>query len=137
TQTIRGKILDADTETSLAGATVEILKNDPLQGTSTDENGTFRFENVAVGRYELRFSYLGYKTLILTEILVESGRETVLEILLQQTESMITEVVVKGDRASTRVASPVSAYTLTLEETLRFPATFYDPARLTDRKSAV
>lgn len=131
TQTIRGKILDADTETSLAGATVEILKNDPLQGTSTDENGTFRFENVAVGRYELRFSYLGYKTLILTEILVESGRETVLEILLQQTESMITEVVVKGDRASTRVASPVSAYTLTLEETLRFPATFYDPARLT------
>lgn len=130
TQTIRGKILDADTETPLAGATVEILKTDPSRGTATDENGVFRFENVAVGRYELRFSYLGYKSLILTEILVESGRETVLEILLQQTGSMIAEVVVKGERASTRAASPVSAFTLSLEETLRFPATFYDPARL-------
>ena len=90
----------------------------------------FRIENIEVGRYELKVSYLGYETLVITEVLVEGGKETVLQISLQQTESVIAEIIVKGDRTSTKAISPLSNYTLTLEETLRFPATFYDPARL-------
>ncbi len=130
TQTIRGKVFDTDTELALVGATVEVLKTDPTIGTTTDENGNFRIENIEVGRYELKVSYLGYETLIITEILIESGKEKILEILLEQTEAQIAEVVVKGERISSKAISPVSTYTLTLEETLRFPATFYDPARL-------
>lgn len=130
TQTIRGKVFDTDTETPLTGATVEILKTDPVLGIATDENGSFRFESIEVGRYELKVSYLGYETLIVTEILVESGKEIILELLLRQTEALIAEVVVKGERISSKAISPLSAYTLTIEETLRFPATFYDPARL-------
>jgi Carboxypeptidase regulatory-like domain len=130
TQTIRGKVLDTDTELALVGATVELLKSDLTLGTSSDEKGNFRFENLEVGWYELKASYLGYETLTVTEVLVESGKEVVLEFRLQQTESEIAEVLVKGERTSTKVLNPVSTYTLTLEETLRFPATFYDPARL-------
>ena len=131
TQTIRGKVADSDTEKALVGATIEILKTNPSIGVATDENGNFRFDNIEVGRYELKASYLGYESIIVTEILVESGKETILEIFLQQTESQLTEVVVKGERTSSKAISPLSTHTLTLEETLRFPATFYDPARLT------
>ena len=130
TQTIRGKVIDLDTELALVGATVEVLKTEPSIGVATDEKGSFRIENIEVGRYELKVSYLGYETLVITEVLVEAGKETVLRFSLQQTESLITEIVVKGDRTSSKAISPLSNYTLTLEETLRFPATFYDPARL-------
>lgn len=137
TQTIRGKVSDSDTEMALAGATIEILKTEPTIGSVTDEYGHFRIENIEVGRYEIKASYLGYETLIVTEISVESGKETVLELSLQQTESLITEVIVKGERTSSKAINPVSTYALTLEQTLRFPATFYDPARLTMTFSGV
>ncbi len=130
TQTIRGKVVDTDTELALVGATVEILKTDPIIGVATDEDGNFRLENIVVGRYELKINYLGYETLIVTEVLVESGKETVLELMLQQTETQIAAVIVKGDRISSKAISPVSSYIITREETLRFPATFFDPARL-------
>ena len=39
TQTIKGQVIEKDTELPLVGANVYILGTDPLVGTSTDENG--------------------------------------------------------------------------------------------------
>lgn len=125
TQTIRGKVSDADTGQPLAGATVLLVE---LQtGAVADSTGNFRLLNVPVGRYRLRVSYVGYQTLTIAEILVESGREVIQNIELSEQSTPVEEIVV---RASRQLWHPVSVTTLTIEETLRFPATFYDPARL-------
>ena len=74
TQTIRGQVIDKDSEVSLIGATVVILNTEPLLGTITDSNGYFSIEKIPVGRHTIKISYLRYKDLIFPEILVGSGK---------------------------------------------------------------
>jgi hypothetical protein len=61
TQTIRGKIIDADSQLPLIGASALILETNPIIGTITDVNGVFRLANVPVGRITLQLSSVGYE----------------------------------------------------------------------------
>ena len=127
-QTIRGKVYDADRGTPLPGATIVLNENE--DGTTADSSGQFRFSNLEIGRrYQLSVSYLGYAPVVLTEILVESGKEQVLDIALIQTNAELTTVTVRGRQSEGRWYLP-NIKVLTIEETLRYPATFFDPARL-------
>jgi hypothetical protein len=128
TQTIRGFVFDSYTHNPLDGASVALI--DTEFGATTDVNGTYRMENVPVGRYSLQVSFVGYETLIISEILLESGKEFVIDISLKESSSTLKEVVVKGLTLNSRDKIMPSAEILTIEETLRLPATFYDPARL-------
>lgn len=125
--TLRGSIRDADNGQYLSGATVYLTNI--KRGSDTDSLGRFRFSGLTPGRYTIQVSYLGYQQLILSEILVSSGKEQVLDIELQEAPTSLTSVTVKASRAPQSGASP-SLLRLTQEETLRFPATFNDPARL-------
>ncbi|NJL75277.1 MAG: TonB-dependent receptor [Saprospiraceae bacterium] len=124
-QTIRGTVLDESNNQPLEGTSIELI--DLQQGTITDSNGNFRFDQVPVNRYQLRINYVGRETLVLP-ILLESGKELVLEITLRATQSSLDTILVKAPRSS--VLHPLSTQTITIEETFRYPATFYDPARL-------
>lgn len=58
---IKGKVIDASTQSPLAGATLYI--SDLKASTSTNNNGEFIFNNVpAKGKFLLEVRYLGYKT---------------------------------------------------------------------------
>ncbi|MDZ4680219.1 MAG: TonB-dependent receptor [Saprospiraceae bacterium] len=126
-QTLRGRILDADTRQPLVGATVSLLSTG--LGATTDTSGAYRMAGTPVGRYQLQVSYVGYASQTIPEVLVESGKETVLDIELQEQVEQIGTVVVRAARSDAAVACP-TVRSLSVEETLRFPATFYDPARL-------
>ena len=65
-QTIKGQVVDVDLQISLPGATVVILGSDPLIGVTTDIDGYFRLENVVLGRYDLKISYIGYDPYIIS-----------------------------------------------------------------------
>jgi hypothetical protein len=128
-QTIRGTVSDADTGQPLVGATVALNENQG--GTTTDSTGLFRFTGLEIGRrYQLTVSFLGYAPVVLTEILVESGKEQLFDITLSQTNAELATVTVRGRQSEGRWYLP-SVKVLTMEETMRFPATFFDPARLT------
>lgn len=127
TETIRGTVVDSDTGTPLVGASIVLLETE--LGTSTDSLGKFQLEKVPVGRYQLQVSYLGYQANTLTELLLESGKELVLDLQLTESFSDIEAVVVRAPRDDIQSMAP-TVKTLTVEETLRFPATFFDPARL-------
>ncbi len=128
TQTIRGYIYDSYNHNALEGASIALL--DTEFGTTTDFNGSYRMEEIPVGRYSLQVSFVGYETLTISEILLESGKEMVLEIALTEASSSLKEVVIKSTAPNSRDKIMPSAEILTIEETLRFPATFNDPARL-------
>ncbi|MCB9276368.1 MAG: TonB-dependent receptor [Lewinellaceae bacterium] len=127
-QTVRGVIVDADTRQPLAGATVSLPATG--MGAVSDTLGRFRIDAVPVGRYQVEVRYIGYESLMLQETLVESGRETVLQLELQESPSNLEAVEVSASRSDIRVPHPLSVKALTVEETRRFPATFFDPARL-------
>ncbi len=129
-QTIRGVVTDADSGELLSGVTISIADTEPPIGTSTDEFGKFRLESLPIGYYNLNVSYVGYEKLTLSQLLLESGKELVLDIRLSEKVETLGEVVLIGKRASGASISPVSINTLTQEEVIRFPGTFYDPSRL-------
>lgn len=133
-QTIKGTVVDRDTKETLIGATVSIQNTNPLKGAVTDNNGNFRIEGIAVGRHTLKVSYLGYKEMNVPEILVSTGKETVLTIEMVQNVSELKEVKVVAsgqdkDKAINSMAA-VSARKLNMDDANRYAGGFYDPARM-------
>ena len=56
TQTIRGTIIDKQTQSPLPGTIVQLLNSDPQKITTSDENGKFRLENIPLGRWQQNFT---------------------------------------------------------------------------------
>ena len=134
TQTIRGRITDTNTEKPLAGANVT-LKN-TTQGTQTNENGYFRLEKITLGRHQLEISSVGFETQTISEILVESGKEVVLEIRLQEATKQLGEAIVKAP-SNNLSGSLTSIHSITTEQIFRYPGTYLDPARLASAYAGV
>ena len=134
TQTIRGSVTDATTNKPLVGASVQIIDiqnkvsstDESLPKTVSDTEGVFRLEKMPVGRYTLQVSFVGFETVSVSELLLESGKEMVLDISLNSLAINVNEVTVTGQRI--REVSPVNG--IRNERLSRFPATFNDPARL-------
>ena len=72
--TIKGKVTDFNSKKELIGANV--LISGTAMGASTNENGKFVISNVRVGSHTVRFSYIGYETIMKTDIVVRPGRIT-------------------------------------------------------------
>lgn len=135
TQTVRGQVREAGTQAPLPGAAVQLAGAD--MGTVTDEQGRFLLEAVPVGRYEVRVSFLGYAPLQLAEVLVESGKEVVLNLELQPEPKPLEAVEVTSSRSDIQVVQPLGVKTMTIEQVRRFPASYYDPARLASAYAGV
>ncbi len=133
-QTIRGSVVDEDTKSPLIGANIVIINSDPFLGAATDIDGKFKIENVPVGRHNIQVSYLGYESNTLTNQLVSSGKQLVLDIELSESVTKIQEVVItaSGDNkaAALNDMAIVSARSFSVEETNRFAAGASDPARM-------
>ena len=133
TQTIKGQVLDKDSEIPLIGATIELLSINPIKGTTTDVDGHFALKDVTVGRHILRVSYLGYNSTTIPEILVTAGKEVVLQLTLEEQIIKLDEVVVTAktekDKALNDMAA-ISARSFTLEEVTRYSGGRNDASRM-------
>ncbi|MFA5806217.1 MAG: carboxypeptidase-like regulatory domain-containing protein [Melioribacteraceae bacterium] len=133
TQTVRGTVIDKQTETPLPGAFVILLNSNPLIGASTDINGIFRLEKVPVGRQNIQVSYMGYNTRTLSNLMVNSGKELILKIELEEDVKTLSEVTIKADIKKDQPINnmaKISARFFTIEETERYAGSFGDPARM-------
>ncbi len=133
TQTVRGIVLDADSKMPLIGATVSIVNTNPVIGVAADENGKFRFENVPIGRIDLQLSYIGYERKIIPNIVVNSGKEVVLKLDMQESVVAMDEVVIRPDKEKGKALNEMSligARSISPEESNRFAGPFNDPSRI-------
>ena len=46
TQTVKGKVVDIDTDAPLIGASVVIIGSNPIIGTTTDVNGRYELKTI-------------------------------------------------------------------------------------------
>jgi hypothetical protein len=139
-QTIRGKVVDKDTETPLIGVTLYIENSSPLIGTITDEDGFFSFSALPIGRYNVVVDYIGYEKIIVPNILIGAGKEAVISVELVESVTQVDEVVVKGRKKkgeSLNDMTTVSARSFTVEETQRFAGSFSDPSRMVSSYAGV
>ncbi|TNE58014.1 MAG: TonB-dependent receptor [Bacteroidetes bacterium] len=139
-QTLKGTVLDKAVKSPLIGATVVVLGTDPVKGTMTDADGRFRLADVPVGTRYLRVTYLGYKEVVIPNIIVNSGKETDLVIELEEDLVLTREVVVRATvekQKPLNELSTVSARAFSVEETQRFAAAVNDPARMASAYAGV
>lgn len=133
TQMLRGKIIDSQSKNVLIGANVLLVGSEPIKGSSTDSEGIFRIKNAPLGRNTLKITYVGYKDIVLPNIVVNAGKETVLEIELEENITLSNEVVVVASRSKTAIEKgliSVSGTTFDVEETRRFSGSRNDPSRM-------
>lgn len=131
-QTVKGTVVDVSSKTPVIGATVTIEGSNPIIGTTTDIEGNFRFSGISLGRYNFRISSIGYQPQIVSDILVGSAKEVVLNVEMIESIQTLQEVVVKAVRKDKPLNSmaTLSAKTFTVEETRRYAGGLDDPARM-------
>lgn len=133
TQTLRGTVIDKVSQTPIPGAVIQILNVTPLIATASDANGNFQVKNIAIGKQSIKVSYLGYKEAYLQNLSLNSGKELVLTIQMEEdiTTMEEVEVVAKADKNKPlNDMSTVSTRAFSVEETQKFAAAVNDPARM-------
>ncbi len=132
-QVVRGKVVDKLTQMPLPGANVIVQNSSPLLVTASNEDGDFRLNNVPFGRQSVVVSFVGYHSSLINNLIVTSGRESVLYVELEEKVEITGDVVVTGnlrkDLAINQMAS-VSARTFTVEEAGRYAGSREDVARM-------
>jgi hypothetical protein len=131
TQTIRGTVIDKQTQSVLPGAIVSVL-NDSIKPCVTDENGKFRFEKVLLGRKQLKISLISYKEKFQAVVLI-TGKESVLNIELEESAIQGEEVVITAEVDKTKTnnkMATVSSRVFSTEEAGRYAGSRGDPARM-------
>lgn len=133
TSSIRGQISDQVTGFPLVGATVHLANSEPPIGGTSDANGYFELQNLPIGRHSLIVSYMGYDSQNLNNILVNSGKQTFVNVYLTESPFTMEEVIVKAKSKKENVINDmaqVSGRTFSVEETERFAGSLGDPARM-------
>ena len=142
TQTVRGIILDKESQTPLIGATVAIVTSPNIMGVVSDIDGTFKLEKVTVGRHNIEVSYLGYEPIFINSLFIKSGKETVLTLEMQESAQQLVEVVVSAASQIDKTKplnelAVVSARTFSIEETARYAFSGFDPSRMAQNYAGV
>ncbi len=133
TGTIRGVVIDKQSEYPLAGATVELLNTTEATGVITDLDGRFVLEKVPLGRQSIRVSFIGYETSTLPELNVTAGKDVAVNVALIESLTQLREVVVTPDTnkdVPNNKLATVSARQFGVEEVTRFSGGRSDVGRL-------
>ncbi|MGO1595801.1 MAG: TonB-dependent receptor domain-containing protein [Sphingobacterium sp.] len=88
---ITGVIKDEGTDALLSGVSVSVVG--ATQATSSDFEGDYSLD-LEPGTYNLRYSYVGYRHLEITEVTIEPGKASSVDIALAPETDVIEEVVV-------------------------------------------
>lgn len=130
TQTVRGTVQDKITQAPIQS--VVVVLGDSL-ATETDSLGNFKFSNVPVGQYNLLFKYDSYKSVPMKNISVNSGKEVVLTVPMEEDITELKSVVIESKLDKNKPLnsmSTVSTRVFSVEETQKYAAAVNDPARM-------
>ncbi|MDG2330864.1 MAG: carboxypeptidase-like regulatory domain-containing protein [Flavobacteriales bacterium] len=138
TQTIRGKVMDKESQYPLDGATVKLLEA-PNTIVISGNDGKFRMENVPVGRHSIEIEYTFYKTRVIP-LIVTAGKEIILAISMEDAFTEIeegVEITAKKKGELNNDMASVSGKSFSVEETDRYAGSRSDPARMASNFAGV
>ena len=108
TPSIKGVVLDAESNEPLVGASVVLTESN--KGVIANVNGSFRISNLVIKNYKIVVSYIGYEQRNLN-VKVNNGEYDLGIIKLQPSSLGLNEVEVIADIAKERL-TPVAATTI-------------------------
>ena len=122
-----GKITDKISKESLPG--VNVIINGTSFGAATDIDGNYKIENVPVGNYQVRASFVGYDSQIKSDIIINSARPYELNFELSQAVIELDGIVVTSDFFEMNPTEVTSLKNFSYEEIRRSPGGFEDVVR--------
>lgn len=131
TQTLKGLVIDKQSQTPLPGAIIQVLDS-THKYAQADENGYYKIQQIPIGRINIKVTYIGYKQKQLTVVL-NAGKESVLNIDLEENVIQGEEIVVTAEHDKTKTnnkMSTVSSRVFSAEEASRYAGSRNDPARM-------
>src|SRR5689334_11381632 len=133
TQTVRGRITDKESGEALSYATVLLYADSVMkQGAQSDSNGYFRIEKVVLGRYLLKASLMGYQVVWLSDVIVNSGKETIVNISMEESLAQLQAVEISGVVKNEALNDMAMGSTrmFTVDEANRYAGSRSDPGRM-------
>ncbi|MCU0400268.1 MAG: TonB-dependent receptor, partial [Algoriphagus sp.] len=124
---IRGKISNPVNNQPVGFANVLILGTE--LGAISDENGNYEIQNVPPGLYNVRASFVGFKTSTAFEVQVTLARPVQLDFSLSEDAAELSEVVVSSEFTRSE-ETPLSVRKLNTNEIERYPGGNRDISRV-------
>ncbi|MEN9640760.1 MAG: hypothetical protein RLZZ262_2629 [Bacteroidota bacterium] len=140
TSSIRGTVIDKQSQYPLPGAIVLLVGSDPAIAVATDIDGRFRLSQVPVGRQTVQVTLIGYEMGSYPNLLVNSGKEFELNVQLSESVNTTAEVQIIAEQNKSETInkmSSVSTRTLSIEEAQRFSGTLQDVSRMAQNYAGV
>jgi len=92
---LKGKIFDQDTKEPIAFANVVLEVGGTMSGGATsDFDGNYIIKPIQPGTYDLKATYVGYKTVVVTGVVIKSDQITFFDIEMESTTQQLEEIVV-------------------------------------------
>jgi hypothetical protein len=124
---VRGRVFNPVNNDGVPFANVAVLGTD--FGTVTDENGNYILSNIPPGLYNIRASFVGYRSKTFFEIQVTRARAVRLDFDLKEEAANLSEVVVSADFTRSD-ETPISVRRLNTNEIERYPGGNRDISRV-------
>ena len=93
---LSGRVTDKTTGDPLIG--VNVMVEGTVLGAATDSDGSFFILQLPPGSYNVRFSMIGYQTLVMNNVRIRVDLTTTLDGQLQESSVDMEEIVVQAER---------------------------------------
>ncbi len=119
---ISGKIKDEKGE-GIPFATVAVVQNGAVvKGVQTDFDGNYTLKPLNPGKYDVKYSYVGYQPILRTGIVVSAEKSTYLDVQLKPSDDVLAEVqVIEYKVPLIDAGKTTSGNTVTQEDIAKLP----------------
>jgi len=111
---VKGKITDLNNNEPVPFANILVVGTQI--GSTSSYEGEFIITGLEPGYIKLRVSYIGYKTKITTDILIENNKTPFIEIKLEESEVSLDEVIVTPDPFLKKIEAPFSMQSIGVKD---------------------
>jgi len=126
--TVKGRILDADSQLPLAGANITVKSTDI--GSVSDKEGYFNIDQIPMGDYTITISFMGYKTKNKADIWVRPNGYEFLNIKLESSVIQINDVIVEESYFERSMIKEYQVVSFNRDELRRYPGTGQEISRI-------
>jgi len=126
--TISGKVFNNDTGLTLEGATIQVEDSDFFAITNSE--GLFEIKDIPTSSYNVKASFIGFKSQTIFNVIVKSAGNQSLQYGLNPSSEELDEVIVVESPFKTSIETPLSTQTFSAVEIETYPGGNNDITRV-------
>ncbi len=120
---VEGKVTDASTKENIISVTIQIVGTN--LGTVSNIDGYYVIRNIRAGVYDVKFSLLGYKSVIMKSVAVNADMRTRLDVAMTQSTVELGAVEIVSQKPLIQKDQPSTAFSISEIKLEKLPVTTF------------